>query len=344
MFCYCKIHNKIKENQDFLSNNLIYIFQSFLLNFGPNVDSTLFCFSSNQNSSFLTITSVKENTYENYVLSVYQLDNSNSPLNWFFSIGLHNTKIERISSARSKALFVTIAEGEARIWSTHTESSLSNFKLIKPQNEEEFFVDVALHPFGFQIALAMFTGFKIFLILDDKIQLIKEVDLVWCSLINYSSRARYLVTNEKNNICVFDTIHYNLVFVFKSHMRLLKKLIILDDQYTIISYCNNGDLMMWQIIDKPRVNEKVDNEKKEVLVVHKHQHSSYLTFVYNQIQDYFIGISDDNSLMVYTDQCKKHVIKYRDDSCEFLALETDDKNGLLYCSTNKGTIRIYYQN
>ena len=78
------------------------------------------------------------------------------------------------------------------------------------------------------------------------------------------------MANEKNNICVFDTIHYNLVFVFKSHLRLIKNFIILDDQYTIISYCNNGDLMMWSIIDKAKINEKVEHEKKEVLLVHKH--------------------------------------------------------------------------
>ena len=100
--------------------------------------------------------------------------------------------------------------------------------------------------------------------------MIKEVDLVWCSLVDYTSRARYLVTNEKNNICVFDTIHYNLVFVFKSHLRLIKKFITLDDQYTIISNCNNGDLMMWNVIDKAKINERVEHETKEVLVVHKH--------------------------------------------------------------------------
>ena len=91
------------------------------------------------------------------------------------------------------------------------------------------FVDIDIHPFGFHIAVALFTGFKIFAILDDKLQLIKEVDLVWCSIVNYTSRARYLVANEKNNVCVFDTIHYNLVFVFKSHARLLKKILLLGN-------------------------------------------------------------------------------------------------------------------
>lgn len=199
------------------------------------------------------------------------MDSLQPPLKKFFQIGLHNNKIEKITSARSKPLFISLAEGEARIWTSNPEADDSNYKLLKCQSEEEFYIDISLHPSGFYLAIALFTGFKIYLILDEKLQLIKEVDLVWCSLINYTSRARYLVANEKNNICVFDTIHYNLVFVFKSHLRLLKNFIVLDDQYTVISYCNNGDLMMWNIIDKVKMNEKVEHEKKEVLVVHKHQ-------------------------------------------------------------------------
>ena len=102
--------------------------------------------------------------------------------------------------------------------------------------------------------------------------------------------------------------------------------------------------MMWQVFDNPKIKEKADNEKKEVLVVHKHKHSSYITYVYNELLDYFIGISDDNTLLVYTEMCKKLIMKHQDDSCEFLSLESDSKNGLLYCGTNLGTVRIYFYN
>lgn len=343
LFCYCKIHNKLSKNQDFINNNLIYVFQSFLIDFGPNSCSKLFYFSSNQNASFLTITSALESEVENYTLQVYQLDNSQPPFNKFFSIGLHSSKIERISAARSKTLFVTLGEGEARIWSSNNEADLQNFKLIKSQHEDEFYVDVAIHPFGFQLALAMFTGFKVFLILDDKLQLAKEVDLVWCSIISYSSRGRYLVANEKNNLCVFDTIHYNLVFIFKLHQRLIKRFLILDDQFTIISYCNNGDLIMWTVLDKAKIIEKVEHEKKETLEIYKHQCSHYESFVYNQQLQFFIGINQDNQIVLYTNKCIQLSMVYNDESCQFLSLETDDKAGLLFVGTNRGSVRLYFQ-
>lgn len=81
------------------------------------------------------------------------------------------------------------------------------------------------------------------------------MELVWCSVVKYSSRARYFLANEKNNICVFDAIHYNLIFVFKSHSKLIRNFIILEDQYRVISHCNGGDIMMWEIVDKPKITE-----------------------------------------------------------------------------------------
>lgn len=58
---------------------------------------------------------------------------------------------------------------------------------------------------------------------------------------------------------------------------------------------------MWNLIDKPYVKGKVENEKKDVLVVHKHFYESYKNFVYNEVLGYFIGTSEEFNLIVYTD-------------------------------------------
>lgn len=67
-----------------MNNNLIYVFQSFLADFGPESTKEYYSVSSNKNSSLLTIT-VKENgLIENFMLQVYQLDTTTAPLTKFF--------------------------------------------------------------------------------------------------------------------------------------------------------------------------------------------------------------------------------------------------------------------
>ena len=40
-----------------------------------------------------------------------------------------------------------------------------------------------MHPSGMFLAAAFFTGFRIYAILQNGFQLIKHVDLIWCSLV-----------------------------------------------------------------------------------------------------------------------------------------------------------------
>ena len=45
----------------------------------------------------------------------------------------------------------------------------------------------------------------------------------------------------------------------------------MEDQITVVSFCNGGDLMLWQIIDKMKVFQKQEYEKKEQVTVYKHK-------------------------------------------------------------------------
>lgn len=44
---------------------------------------------------------------------------------------------------------MTLSEGQAWIWSSNIDSDPSNYKLVKSQNEDEFYIDVSIHPLGF---------------------------------------------------------------------------------------------------------------------------------------------------------------------------------------------------
>ena len=341
-FCYCKIH-KNKKQMDFISNNLIYVLQSFYLDFEKKKDNKLFYITANKNANLLTITTQDENNkYENYILKFFSLETYKSPLKKLFPVGFHKNSIINLTAARSKSLIVSLSEGEARMWSPNSESDDRNFKLLKSGKNDEIYVDIALHPFGFNLAISFFKGFKIYAILDKKLQLVKDIELVWCTIIRYSSRARYFLANEKNNICVFDTIHYNLIFVFQGHTRLLRNFKILDTQFNVISYCNNGELMMWEIIDKQKISEKVETQKKEKVTVHKHKELSiYYDYVYSEKKEMFIGTNKNSNLLFYDDFCKNLVFSYKCKNVEFLSLDFDNKNELLFCSTDNGCIRIF---
>ena len=341
-FCYCKIH-KNKKQMDFISNNLIYVLQSFYLDFEKKKDNKLFYITANKNASLLTITTQNEKKdYNNYILKFFSLETYKSPLKKLFPVGFHQNPIINLTAARSKSLIVSLSEGEARIWSPNSDSDERNFKLLKSGVDEDIYVDVALHPFGFNLAISFFKGFKIYAILDKRLQFVKDVELVWCTIIRYSSRARYFLANEKNNVCVFDTIHYNLIFVFQGHTRLLRNFKVLDNQFSVVSYCNNGELMMWEIIDKEKISEKAETQKKEKVTVHKHREMNiYYDYVYCEKKKIFVGTNKERNLLFYGDSCKNLVLSYKCKNVEFLSLDVDNKNELLFCSTDNGCIRIF---
>ena len=346
--CYCKIHNNTVQS-DFMNNNHIYVVQSYQLDLGRDneflTSNKLFSINSNLQSTLLTLSTQAPNeNVEHYIFNMSSLDSYKTPLQKFFPINLQKQKILRLSTSRAKNIFVSLDSESGRIWPGENKNT-KDFKNIELFNEDSKFMDVTIHPSGFFLAIAIFTGFQVFAILDDHLKLLKHVNLVWCTLIKYSKRAKYLLVNEKNRIYAFDTIHYNIVYFFAGHTILVKELIILEDELRVISFCNNNHLMLWEIIDKSKPTGYEENDTKNQVSVNKHiAKEHYSSFVYDEVHGFFIGTSPSNNFIVYTDACRKHLFTYNNPAYNVIGLEIDSASQLLYASTDQGSVKIYNTN
>ena len=62
-------------------------------------------------------------------------------------------------------------------------------------NEEP--LSVSMHPCGLFLAVSFSSGFKVFAIVNDKIEVLKDIQIPNCKIIKYSHGGHFLAVNEK---------------------------------------------------------------------------------------------------------------------------------------------------
>ncbi len=103
-----------------------------------------------------------------------------------------------MSACRSRSLFVTSGQDEViRLWAYDKLAGPNGDKraiLEAPRQENP--VSVALHPMGFFLAVAFSSGFKVYTLLQENFFLLKEINLIQCTLVRYSHRGQYLLASS----------------------------------------------------------------------------------------------------------------------------------------------------
>ena len=69
-------------------------------------------------------------------------------------------------------------------------------------------ISIAMHPSGLFVAVSFSSGFKIFAIVNDKLEVLKDIQIPNCKLIKYSHGGHFLTVNEKEHIFIYDSIYY----------------------------------------------------------------------------------------------------------------------------------------
>lgn len=102
-----------------------------------------------------------------------------------------------MSSCRSRSLFVTSGQDEViRLWAYDKLAGSSGEKkavLEAPRQENP--VSVSLHPIGFFLAVAFSSGFKVYSLLQENFFLLKEINLIQCTLVRYTHKGQYLLAS-----------------------------------------------------------------------------------------------------------------------------------------------------
>jgi len=58
-------------------------------------------------------------------------------------------------------------------------------------------ISIALHPSGLFVAVSFSTGFKVFAIVNDHLEVLKDIQIPNCKLLKYSHGGHFLAVNEK---------------------------------------------------------------------------------------------------------------------------------------------------
>lgn len=327
-------HDKVLSSYKLKVKNEIHLTQKNLyptININP------------KNSQKNNTTSIsKEFDFNFYILNLNNVDTHCSPLKEFFSTGTHSSIIHNIKISRSKDLFVTIGDDCGRIWDHSSSSNDKPNKALYWTTPEEKILDLDIHPFGLFVAIGTILSLKIYAILANKISLTKEINNIYCKRVCYSSRAKYLVANERNFIHAFETIHYTKIYTFSAHSAVIRDILISESQYWVISYCENRQIMMWQITDKEVLSDPLEKELKPATVVYKHDsEENYSSYVYDEKNDLLICGGTQVFIRIYKDYCRVLALKIIEPmtSCSSLALNL--LNSDLYIGTHNGSIRTY---
>lgn len=114
----------------------------------------------------------------------------------FFPAGYHNCKVNSMSISRARSIFVTSGQDDViRLWS-YDKLFGGDKKAILEAPKQENPVEVALHPMGFFLAVAMISGFRVYALLQENFFLLKEVNLIACTHVKYSHRGQYLLVSR----------------------------------------------------------------------------------------------------------------------------------------------------
>jgi WD40 repeat protein len=106
-----------------------------------------------------------------------------------------------------------------------------------------------MHPFGIFLTVGFASGFKVFAILTDGLFALKEVSLNNCRIVKYSNGGHFLITNEKSNIVMYDSIYYETLEVLDGHTAMIKDISISENDTYIVSTCMNGYVFCWNLTE-----------------------------------------------------------------------------------------------
>lgn len=320
--------SRLGQNQDFIGNS-------------TNLFTGSMNFRKDKRDGVKTLK--QEFKYKHYLLNLNNVDLTSSPLKLFFPIGTHEDSINTVRVSRSKNIFITLGQEQGRIWDLSPATEEKQNKLLPITSKEEQYLDFDIHPFGFFLAVGTLMNLKIFAILEKKLSLIKEITNMLCTKIRYSSRAKYLVANEQHFVHCFETIHYNKLYTFTAHSKIIRDLLIVDSQNYVISYCERMQLMMWEILDRPETYEDVEKEVKLVTTVYKHESEEfYSSYVYDEKNGLLICGGTNIFIRIYADLCRVLVLKIIDPGFSVLSLAIEQTAGFLFVGTQNGCVRCYY--
>jgi hypothetical protein len=187
------------------------------------------------------------------------------------------------------------------------------------------------------LAVAHITGFKVFSILVQKLFPMREIHLIFCTLVRYTKRGRYLLTNVKNQILVYETIDYKLIYCFQKHPCLVRQFIYIEQTREVLSSSDANDLFLWRVVD----SEVKESSSLSNPVVYGHNSNKpYIDFDYCPLLDLFLGCTEANTFVLYGDKCQAHLANFTTPLFQFTSLKLDRGSEMIFIGTSSGTLVV----
>ena len=273
-----------------------------------------------------------------YILNLVSMESNKSAFRDFFQTGIQNNPIKSLRASLIKGTFLSVSADDIRIYNITSELDEKQSRKIGP-NYGETIMDADIHPSGLFVVLALQSCFRVLAVLEDRMTGLKEVTLNNCNLVRYTPRARYLLANSRQVINIYDGIHYNLISTFINHRHQIKSFFSLSSKNWVISTCEEKELMMWQIVDKPKPSGPLQKDTGDTLNIYRHKSTEpYNDIAYDEKMDTLICATQNSTLKVYKELCMKLALIIE---CKnrVTALCFDSEAQVLYLGQENGDIK-----
>lgn len=186
------------------------------------------------------------------------------------------------------------------------------------------------------LAAAQTTGFKVFAVLVKGLLLIKEIHLIFCTLIRYSPRGRYLLVNEKKQILVYDTIEYRLRFCFRRHSGLIRNFKFVESTRQVLSLSDAKDLFLWRVVDR---GYTPNSEETEITGHTPTEH--YEDYDYCSRLDLFVAVTKSKSFVLFGKKCSIFLAQFLSRGYSVNCLRIDRESEMILAGGSTGHIMLF---
>lgn len=356
--------SKNSEKMNSLANNAGSMENSTMMsaktmNMREDSEDRIIRIHTSSNDGIITVATTNEiGSFNFYYLNTLRIDADISSLDQFFASGFHNKKINSLSRSVTKQLFASCSEDyTVKIWNFFDVEGYEKKGILSQRFNEEP-LSVSLHPSGLFIAVSFASMFKIFAIVNNSLEVLKEIQIPNCKLIKYSNGGHFLTVNEKEHIFIYDSIYYETLHLF-SLSNHVQDIVISQDDTQIVATCTNGYVYcfnLYESIHSKDYQKKKGDEHKQTTTYTCIGYDSKVTPLTSFDKDktdksdkvankaegnLFVGCTTEKYMALYKNKCRDLIAEFPIVNCHITSILICPIQGLMIAGTSKGTLRIY---
>ncbi|KAI3388189.1 hypothetical protein SNEBB_006235 [Seison nebaliae] len=309
-----------KEKMEILRNIRIPSDNSVEMNTTPQIFTS---FSINSSEETLVLSTNKSQLCS---ITFSKIDVSNSETIYcdYFNHSFHSNAVTGMDVCARKALVATCSNDRSiRIWD-YEKCRLEIYKVFAEEA-----LCISLHPSGLYILVGFSNKLRLMNILIDDIRHFKEFNIRSCKECQFSNGGAYFAAVHGNIIQVHSTISFETIAILKGHNGTIHQL-LWNQADTILMSCDaKGAVYEWDVINGKRTKECVLKS------------CAYTGITFDDEKSLIYAVGKDRTLKEINGSAITKQLQVTTENIVLTTVVLSNSGRLLFCGTNRGTIRSY---